>query len=143
MLEVTYEFLASKDAQNALMDLFGTRFDTETSIRISRIKYQFDKNFKIIQKKYQAIAYKYAELDENKKFKMDASNELGVKIKPDQEAAFLAEIEDLKKIKVEFTKCKKIPISIVKEISPDGLLAISSILEGFDLENETPVEVVK
>ncbi len=132
-MEVTYEFLSSTNAQNALQELFGTRFDTETTLKVSRIKHHFDRILKHLQKDAQALVEKYGVYDlEKKDWARDPRNELGVKLKPELENEAIVEIDKLRHTKVEFDRCEKLPVSLIKEISADHLMALSPILDGLD-----------
>lgn len=134
MLEVTYDFFTSSNAQNALQELYGTRFDTDTTIKISKIKKSFDKNFKDISIKGQAIMIKHAELDDKKMFIQDKTNKHGIKFKEGGYELASKEIEEFLKTKVSMTNCDPISVKIIPQISANELLALQPILSDFVTE---------
>ena len=129
MLEVNNDFFTTTDAQHALQELYKTRFDAKTATNLCKIKKEFDKLFKEISIKGQAIMFKYAELDENKKFIADRENEHGIKFKPGMYAQAQKEISEFLNTKITIPHINPIPRGLISEISVLSLEALNPVLE--------------
>ncbi len=133
-MEVTYDFFTLTDAQHALQEMYSAKVEPKAATNLCKIKKEFDKLFREVSIKGQAIMFKYAELDEEKRFIIDKTNEHGIKFKDGMYEAARKEIDEFLKTKVSIPHLDPIPLGLWKDITANNLSALAPILSGHDLE---------
>lgn len=137
-MEIKNEFLYDQMAREALQKLSKTDFDGETAYNIRRICYQYDKNFKHLQKDFIDIVKAHAKLDE-KGILIEPKGPGSFELKEDKISEYNKAVEGLMLKTVELEKCKKLNFKKLNEsynfkVSSADLTALEPIFDELDLE---------